>query len=226
MKVFAVIPGLNVEKTVGAVVREARRYVDGVVFVDDGSKDRSGAIAKSAGALVITLDRNYGKGFALRTGFATAVREDADVVVALDSDGQHYPRYIRNALDALEKEGADVVVGSRYAGHFYTVPRNVIGNYGLNFITNFFAYGPRGLMRHMWKGDTQSGFRAFRRGALERMNLTANRYAIEGEMVYEAARNHLKVVEIPIKTKSGIRGVRMQDGVKNALFLFKKFLRL
>lgn len=224
MRVYAVIPGLNVERTVGRVTGETKRYVDEVIFVDDGSTDKSGEVARRAGARVIRLKSNRGKGFALRTGFKIALREGADVIVTLDSDGQHHPRYITKFLKAIED--ADAVIGSRYAGRFYTFPRNVIGNFGLNFITNVFAYGPKGLLQHVWKGDTQSGFRAFRREALEAMNLQADRYAIESEVVVEAARNNLKVVEIPITTKGKIRGVTIRDGLRIGVFLFKKTFRL
>ncbi|MCD6478158.1 MAG: glycosyltransferase family 2 protein [Candidatus Aenigmarchaeota archaeon] len=224
-KVFAVIPGYNVEKTVGNVVRETKKYVDEVIYVDDGSFDNSAKVAKKEGVLVIKYKPNMGKGFALRTGFKTAIRLGADVIITLDSDGQHYPKYIPKFLKILDM-GYDVVVGSRYAGRFYTFPRNVIGNFGLNFITNFLSYGPQNLFRHKWLGDTQSGYRAFRVEALKKMNLTSNRYEIEGELTFEIAKNNLKVKEIPIITKAKIKGVTIMDGINNAKFLFKKRFRL
>lgn len=219
MRTQVVMPGLNVEETVGEAVRGALEHVDGVIYVDDGSTDDSIQVAREAGADVVELDRNYGKGFALRTGFSR-VSAETDVVVTMDSDGEHDPGQIPDLLAAIN--GADVVIGSRYAGRFYTFPRNVLGNLGLNFITNFFAYGPTGLLKHRWKGDTQSGFRAFRREALEAMEPEATRYAIEGEMVYEAVRNGLSIEEVPIRTRKRARGVTVRDGIRNALFLFKK----
>lgn len=224
MRIYAIIPGLNVAGTVGPVVRETRRHVNRVIFVDDGSTDKSGAVAKKAGAHAIVLDRNYGKGFALRAGMKQALREGADVIITLDSDGQHYPKYIPAFLRALRD--ADVVIGSRYAGRFYTLTRNVIGNYGLSFITNILASGPQGFLRHRWIADTESGFRAFRAGALRRMDLRGMRYEIEAECVYEAMRKGLKVVEVPIVTRARIKGVRIRDGVSNGLYLFKKAFRL
>lgn len=224
MKVYAVIPGLNVERTVGKVVKETKRYVTKVIFIADGCKDRSAEIARRAGAELVIFDRNCGKGFALRTGIAVALREGADVVVTLDSDGQHYPSYIPEMLKALRS--ADVVIGSRYAGHFYTFPRNVIGNFGLSFITNFLSSGPQGLLRRQWIADTESGLRAFRADALRRMELQGVRYEIEAEGVFEAVRKGLRIVEVPIVTKAKIKGVRVRDGMRNAVFLFKKTFRL
>ncbi len=225
MFVIAVIPGYNVENTVRKVVEETKKYVDEVIFVDDGSRDRSAEEAKKGGATVIRLPENQGKGFALRTGIKAAIEKGADVIVTLDSDGQHYPKDIPRFLETLNK-GYDVVIGSRYAGRFYTFPRNVIGNFGLNFITNMFSYGPANLFRHKWLGDTQSGYRAFKAEALKKMNLEAKRYEIEGEMVFEIAKNNLKVKEIPIVTKAKIKGVTVMDGIHNAKFLFKKRFKL
>ena len=225
MLTIAVIPGYNVEKTVRKVVEGARKYVDKVIYVDDGSEDRSAEEARRGGAEVLKLSANHGKGFALRTGIYTAIEKGADAIITLDSDGQHYPKDIPRLLEKI-KESYDVVIGSRYAGRFYTFPRNVIGNFGLNFKTNLFSYGLLNLFRHKWLGDTQSGYRAFKAGTIKKMNLESKRYEIEGEMVFEIAKNNLKVKEIPIVTKAKIKGVTIWDGINNAKFLFKKKFKL
>jgi glycosyltransferase involved in cell wall biosynthesis len=218
--VIAVIPGHNVEETVSKVIKKAKKHVNKVIYVDDGSWDRSADLAKRAGAEVISLLINRGKGVALRTGMQIALQKGADVVITLDSDGQHDPNYIPKFLQALQD--ADLVIGSRYAGRFYTIPRNVLGNYGLNFITNMLSYGPQGLLRHQWLGDTQSGFRAIRASALKKLNLRAKKYEIEGEMILEAAKNHLKIKEIPITGTVRTGGVTVCDGIRNAIFIFKR----
>lgn len=220
-KTIAVIPGYNVEKTVGNVVGNTKEYVDEIIYVDDGSADRSAYIAKKNGAKVLKYKPNMGKGFALRMGIYLALTVGADIIILLDSDGQHYPEDIPRFIKTL-KSGYDVVIGSRYAGRFYTFPRNVIGNFGLNLITNLLSYGPQGLLRHKWLSDTQSGYKAFRASALRKMNLISNRYEIEGEIVFEIARNKFKLKEIPIVTRAKIKGVIVIDGIHNAKFLIKK----
>ena len=224
MHTIAIIPGYNVEKTVENVVKETKKYVDEIFYVDDGSSDKSAKIAEKSGAKVFNLYFNRGKGFALRTGIYSALENKADVIITLDSDGQHYPKDIPRFLEKIKEY--DIVIGSRYAGRFYTFPRNVIGNFGLNFMTNLFSYGPQGLFRHKWLGDTQSGYRAFRADALRKIKLKAKRYEIEGEMILEIAINNLKVKEIPIVTKAKIKGVTIWDGINNAKFLFKKRFKL
>ncbi|MFB6216450.1 MAG: glycosyltransferase family 2 protein [Candidatus Aenigmatarchaeota archaeon] len=224
MSVAAVIPGYNEEGTIGMVVEETKKYVDRVFYVDDGSIDDSKKIAEENGASVISYGRNVGKGYAVRVGFRAALKEGYDRIVVLDSDGQHDPAYIPNFLDKLDE--FDMVIGSRYAGRFYTIPRNVLGNFGLSFITNFLSYGPHGLLKHKWVADTESGYRAFTREALKKMDLEAREYAIEAETIYEAAVNNLKVKEIPIRIPIRVRGVTIRDGINNALHVFKKRFKL
>lgn len=222
--VVAVMPGYNVEDSLEFVLKETKKYVNKIIFVDDGSKDDSYNIAKKYADKVIKLKFNMGKGIALRTGIGVALEGKYSRIITLDSDGQHDPAYIPNFLEALED--VDMVIGSRYAGRFYTIPRNVLGNYGLNFITNLLSYGPQGLLRHKWLGDTQSGFRAFKAETLKKMSLTAKSYAIESEMIYEAAKNNLKIKEIPIRVPTRVKGVTIKDGINNALLVFKKRFKL
>lgn len=219
------MPGKDVEKFVHGIVKKTLEYVDKVIFVDDGSTDRSAEQAGAAGAHVLKFSRNFGKGTALRKGFEKALELGATTVITLDSDGQHKPEEIPILLGELGK-GYGLVIGSRYAGKFYTIPRNVLGNYGLNFVINLLSYGPLNLLRHKWLGDTQSGFRAIKADALEKMKLESRRYEIESELCFEAAVNKIPVKEIPITIAHWVRGVRVRDGLKNGLFVFKKRFRL
>jgi len=224
MSTAAVVPGYNEEETIEFVLRETEKHVDEVIYVDDGSTDDTVEKAENMDATVITYGENVGKGYALRVGFRAALEKDHDVVIVLDSDGQHDPAYIPNFLEKIEK--ADIVLGSRYSGHNYTVPRNVLGNFGLNFMTNFLSYGPQGFFRGQWLEDTQTGYRAFTKEALQKMDLEANEYAIESEIVYEAAVNKLTVKEVPIRIAIRVPGVGVTDGVRNGLYVLKKRFNL
>jgi glycosyltransferase involved in cell wall biosynthesis len=115
---LVVIPAYNEAGRVGAVVRDVRRVLPSaeVLVVDDGSSDHTGSEAVRAGATVVTMPVNSGYGAALQTGYKYAVRHEYEVIGQLDADGQHEARYLVPMLEALERDGCDVVIGSRFLG--------------------------------------------------------------------------------------------------------------
>ena len=112
-----IVPAFNEEATVGAVVREVREKLPNVavIVVDDASMDATGSRARDAGAVVIPLPFNLGVGGAMRAGFRYAVENGFQTVVQVDADGQHDPAGIPSLLNQLD-EGADLVLGARFAG--------------------------------------------------------------------------------------------------------------
>ncbi|MGO4343147.1 glycosyltransferase family 2 protein [Pedococcus sp. 2YAF34] len=115
-KVLVVIPAFNEEAAIAGVISSVRTAVPhaDVLVVDDGSHDRTSAIARAAGARVATLPFNLGVGGAMRTGFRHAAREGYTAVVQVDGDGQHDPSQIPLLLADLAS--TDVVIGARFAG--------------------------------------------------------------------------------------------------------------
>jgi glycosyltransferase involved in cell wall biosynthesis len=98
MKILAAIPCYNEGLAIGSVVLKARRYVDAVLVVDDGSTDDTREVAQEAGAVVVSHEINKGYGAALRSCFAYAKTNEVDSMVILDGDGQHDPHYIQNLI--------------------------------------------------------------------------------------------------------------------------------
>ncbi len=130
-----------------------------VVVVDDGSRDRTGDAAASAGATVIRHPINLGQGAALQTGIAWALRHDADIVVTFDADGQHRTADVARLVAALQVHGADFALGSRFLGGAVNQPlsRRVL----LRLATLFTR-----LTTGLRVTDTHNGLRAMtRRGA-------------------------------------------------------------
>ncbi len=191
MKILAAVPAYNEETTIADVLSRTRPYVDGVIVVDDGSTDRTAQIARTQGAIVVSHVINRGLGAAIGTGFATAQKLGADIVVTLDADGQHDPAQIPALMSAIE-QGADVVIGSRMLTGFVGMPLHrrvaqIVGN-----LVTFFLFGA-------WVTDSQSGFRALTRYAISKMHLKTNRMEVSSELIAEAKRNKLTLVEVPIK---------------------------
>jgi glycosyltransferase involved in cell wall biosynthesis len=94
MKTLAAIPCYNEGLAIGSVVLKARRHVDAVLIVDDGSTDDTAEVAQEAGALVVSHETNTGKGRAVKTALEYAVDNQFDALVLLDGDGQHNPNEI------------------------------------------------------------------------------------------------------------------------------------
>jgi glycosyltransferase involved in cell wall biosynthesis len=109
-KVIAAIPCFNTEPFIADVVSKAKRYVDQVVVIDDGSHDGTAEVARAAGALVVSYQKNLGKGVAMKTAVENT---DADIIVFLDGDGQHDPEDIPKLLTPIVQGKAVLVIGSR-----------------------------------------------------------------------------------------------------------------
>ena len=190
MRVIALIPAYNEATTIAEVIKRTKPFVDRVIVIDDGSSDETKKIAKESGAYVVSHSMNRGLGAAIGTGMEVAKRLNADVAVTLDADGQHDPSEIPRFVDALE-EGAEMVVGSRMLTRtgmpWYRQVANFLGN-----IVTFILFG-------MWVTDSQSGFRAFSRRALEQLEVRTNRMAVSSELIAQAKQKRLRFAEIPIR---------------------------
>lgn len=197
MKTAAVIPAFNVQDTIEHVVTGTAKHANTIIVVDDASADRTVAILEQLGVCPLRHAVNKGYEAALRTGFAHALAGDSDLIVTLDSDGQHDPDDVARFLDEFERSRADLIIGSRLLskeewGHF-PISR-LYGNRAVTFITNL-AIGRKVTT------DSQSGFRLFTREALESLHLKGERMEISSEIIAEADRNRLAVREIPIVAK-------------------------
>src|SRR5262245_9123290 len=135
LTVVAVLPAYNLESSIGAIVARTRPFVDHVVVTADGSKDATGKAAREAGAVVAVPEAVRGKGYAIVKGIAESRRLDPDVVILMDSDGQHLPEEIPVLLKPLEEGRADLVSGSRMLGTLRTSRINKFGNWGLKIIS-------------------------------------------------------------------------------------------
>ncbi len=189
MKIIAIIPAYNEEKTIADVIKKTRNFVDEIVVINDGSSDRTEQIALSHGVRVITHVINRGLGASIGTGFEVAKRLGADIAVTLDADGQHEATEIPLLTDAI-KEGSDVVIGSRMLTRKGMPWHRQIAN-GLGNLVTFFLFGA-------WVTDSQSGFRAFNNHALEQIELHTNRMEVSSEIIAEAKHKKLKISEVPI----------------------------
>lgn len=192
-KIYIVIPAFNEEKVVGQVVREVKKAgYDKIILVDDGSSDRTVKEAESAGATVLRHKINRGKGAAVKTGIEAAKLFNADVAVTMDGDGQHNPVEIDRLISKISQD-FDVVLGSRLLNRKEMPTLRVI----YNFLGNLFTWYLHGL----WVTDSQSGFRAYSRKALDLIDTRSDRYEYDSEIIREIYRHKLKFTEVPVSVR-------------------------
>lgn len=217
-RVAAVLPAYQLESGIAGIVHRARAHADLVIVAADGSRDRTAAEARAAGALVPEPTPQRGKGVALRRGIEAARTAGAAYVVLLDADGQHLPEEIPRLLAPLVAGTADVVSGSRMLGVLRTSRVNVFGNHVLRLLSF--------LLTFRWLTDTETGYRAFRGPVLFDMPLRAPHYEIESEIMMLALHRRLRVVEVPITVPFAVPGARPIDGLRVAAFKIRYRLGL
>jgi len=204
-KIFAVIAAYNEDKHINKVVNATKKYVDKVVVVDDGSKDKTKEMAKKANAIVLRHLINLGKGAALKTGCDYALKNKADIIIAIDADAQHDPDEIPKFLENMKSH--DVVIAYRKQS------RNMpfvlkFGNWFINK-TITYLYGVK-------IKDSQCGYRAFTAKAYKRLKWEASDYSMESEMIAKIGKYKLSFKEIPIETiySDKYKGTTIMDGIK------------
>jgi dolichol-phosphate mannosyltransferase len=181
-------------------LRGVLRDGDRVLIVDDNSPDGTGELADRLAAELEPVDvlhrpQKLGLGPAYLAGFRRALAGGAELVLEMDCDFSHDPRDVPRLIAAAE-EGADVVLGSRY------VPGGHVGNWGV--VRRAISRGASlytALFLQLGVHDPTGGFKCFRRGVLEALDLdaiTAKGYAFQIETTYRAKRAGFRVVEIPI----------------------------
>jgi hypothetical protein len=201
-RIVVVSPAHNEEENVGAVIRAMPREIDGFpvlpIVVDDGSEDRTAEVAEAAGALVARLPIQRGGGLALRVGYQIALQLSAEVVVSLDSDGQHLPEEMEVVVKPVLAGDADMVNGSRLLGEFER--ESLVRHVGVHFFSRLVT-----LMTGQRVTDVSSGYRATRADVLRKLVLEQDQFWTS-ELLIEALRHRARIREVPITIKARAGG--------------------
>ncbi len=193
-KIFIVIPAFNEAKMIRKVIKHVKKAgFENIIVVDDGSYDQTQAKALDEGVYAIKHLINRGKGAATQTGFDAAKALDADIVVTIDADGQHDPKEISLMIEPILKEEVDITLGSRLINSKNLPFTKRIANRIGNLITYAF-YG-------IYVTDSQSGFRAYNKKAMQLINTTFDRYEFESEVLAEINKHKLTYKEVPINVR-------------------------
>jgi len=187
---FACIPAYNEENSIAEVVTKSLPHVDRVVVCDDGSTDDTAKVAREAGATVIT-QTNQGYGAAISSLFDYARKENAQIMVTLDGDGQHNPNQIPLLVDAISTHNVDVAIGSRFLDD--STKASGYRKTGIKIITSASNYGTNFKV-----SDSQSGFRAYSKDAIDAIHPTEQGMAVSTEILLKISNKGLSIAEVPI----------------------------
>lgn len=194
MNALVVVPAYNEEKVILEVVNKIPFSIKGVklsiLVVNDGSTDQTITEAKKSRAHVLTLPINRGLGAALATGFDYARIKDYDLLITLDGDGQHDPDEIEKMIIPIINNKADFVIGTRFLKDGMPLSRTII-----TFLASIATY----IFTGVWTTDSQSGFRAFSKKAIECIKIEVDRMEVSSEFFAQAKINNLKIMEVFIK---------------------------
>jgi glycosyltransferase involved in cell wall biosynthesis len=220
MRTLLIIPAFNEAATVAGVIFGARQHFRGdVAVIDDGSEDDTSALAREAGAAVLRHPCNLGIGAAVQTGFLYALQQGYDFVVRQDGDGQHDPAQIPRLLEVLERDEADIVVGSRFLareGYQSTIVRRV----------GIFILGIVSALVGARITDPTSGYWAVNRRALTVLARSQPDDYPETEALALASRAGFRVREQPVIMYARIAGRSSIGAIYSGFFMLKVVLAL
>jgi len=210
-----VIPAFNEAGSLASVVAAASALPGPVevIVIDDGSTDGTPAVleraARESPIVVHRFPGNRGKGAALRAGIA---RASAPIVVFQDADLEYAPAALEALVEPIESGEAEAVYGSRFLGSRSqaTGPLHRAGNWLLTWLSNHLT----GLRLT----DMETGQKAFRRDAIQALDLVEERFGIEPEITAKLARAGWKIVEVPVSYAGRTRAAGKKIGLRDALW--------
>ena len=219
---IVLIPAFNEEKRIAPVIAGVRAAVPdaSVVVVNDGSRDGTAAVARRAGAIVVSHPFNMGYGAAIQTGYKYARDKGYDYLVQLDADGQHDPTCIPSLLAAVIDGRADIAIGSRFLGSSYrpTLARRA----GMALFRRIVA-----LVTGLSVTDTTSGFQAFNRDVIR--FFATDIFPVDypdADMLIMLHRSGFRMTEVPVRMFENSEGKSMHSGIKPLYYMFKMLLSI
>lgn len=191
MLVTVGIPAYNEEKTIAKVITKLQQIVDKIIVCDDGSTDMTSEIAEKLGVIVIRHQKNKGYGAAISSIFDKARELNSDILITLDADGQHRVEDVKTVLEPILNDTADIVIGSRFLNEGQEMP--TYRKAGIKILTKLANTSMENKI-----SDSQSGFRAYNKKALNEIILSDHGMGISNEILIKANKKSLRITEVPI----------------------------
>lgn len=199
-KVVVVMPAYNAAQTLRMTYAELPRdSFDLVIVVDDGSSDETAAIARELGLELFVHNQNYGYGANQKTCYREALKAGAEIIVMVHPDYQYDPSLLPVVIRPIQEGTADVVLGSRLLGGHVLKQ----GMPWWKYIANRFLTGLENAVFGLKLAEYHTGYRAFRRRALEGVNLEMNsdNFIFDQEIMAQLVRTNARIAEVPVPTR-------------------------
>ena len=186
------IPAYNEEKNIASIIVKLKKIAQKIIVCNDGSTDLTGEIAQKLGAVVINHPKNLGYGSGIRSIFQKAKEIDSDILVTFDADGQHQVEDIKKVIEPILKNKADIVIGSRFLEN-KNVSAPKYRKIGIKLITKVTNSTLKEKIT-----DSQSGFRAYNKDVLSKLEPGDVGMGISTEILIKASSRGFKIAEVPI----------------------------
>lgn len=212
MKVLMIIPAYNEEKNILSTVESIKKYkkikLDYIV-INDGSRDNTKKTLIENNINFIDLVNNLGIGAAVQTGYKYAYKNNYDIAIQFDGDGQHDINYVNKLIDTIEKDGYDMVVGSRFIGDDSKFKSTATRRFGINILSFLITILTKQTIK-----DMTSGYRAVNKKIIEKF---ANNYTFE----YPEPITNLQVIKDKFKVKEVSVGMNERKFGKSSINFYK-----
>ncbi len=209
------IPLYNSEDTIASIILTCSEYSNEVVCIDDCSSDLSAEIAKKAGATVLSHNTNRGVGGVAKTFFNYAKEKNATIVVLIDSDGQHNPNDLPKLIKPLVENEADLVIGSRFVSGGGSKKMPLYRKFGLKLINTVSKWHSKQHVR-----DTQSGYRAFNRIAIDSVRFENEGMKSSLEILESISHKGLRILEVPTTIRYDLQKTSSLHPIPHGLSVF------
>lgn len=219
LKIGVVIPAYNEEFNIGKTLEQIPNNISDkfdVMVVDDGSVDKTSEIASNYNITLIKHSQNRGYGAAVRTGLDFCRNKKVDVVIILDADGQHDPKYIQDFIKPIVEDNIDFVLGNRFK-YYYEI--ETYKKLCLKIMTAFYM-----VFLHKKVMDPTNGYRALTSKVLEDLELESE-YSISQEMLFKIIP-YYNYKQIPIVVKQRDHGksfIKMKNYFSKIILLAIKY---
>ena len=224
MRIAVIIPSFNEEKNIVAVINSINELKDrldiSAVVVNDCSTDETLLIASKNNCIILNLPVNLGIGGAVQTGFKYALRNNYDIAIQVDGDGQHPPEEIPNLIAPILNNAADVVIGSRFIEKI-GFQSSWFRRQGIKYFKSLNKF-----LVDVEVMDSTSGFRALNRKALAVVDDYYPDEYPEPEAIILYAFNHLTIKEIPVQMKERQGGVSSINSFSSIYYMIKVTLAI